>query len=228
MIRRPARIALLIAASLAGAAVPAAAQEQAPEPTGPTGGTQAADGQRLVVRPAALLRRTLAIAGSVSPGDAGRTVRIERLDASGGWIPVAEASAGGDGTFATRWKTDAAGRHTLRATVVRSGARAADAAPGMTANVSVFRRHVASWYGPGFFGRRTACGIKLTRRTLGVAHRRLPCGSKVEIYHRGRTVTVPVIDRGPFVRGRTWDLTAATAAALGVRSTTGVGTLLAP
>ena len=226
MSRRPARIALLLAAFLAGAAAPATGQQQAPATSGPTGGTeaQAAD-PGLVVRPAALLRRTLAIRGAVDAADAGRTVRVEREDAGGAWLPVAEAVVAGDGTYATRWRTDTAGRHTLRAVVVRAGARAANADAPPTARVTVFRRQVASWYGPGFFGRRTACGIRLRRTTLGVAHRKLPCGTEVELFHRGRTISVPVIDRGPFVRGRTWDLTAATAAALGVRSTTGVGAL---
>ena len=224
MSRRPARIALLLAASLAGAAPPAAAQQEAPGP--PTGGTEASTaGEGLVVRPAALLKRTLAIRGTVDLADAGRTVRIERQAPDGAWIPVAETLIAQDGTFATRWRTDTAGRHTLRAAVVRPGARAAEADAPATARVTVFRRQVASWYGPGFFGRRTACGIKLQRATLGVAHRTLPCGTQVELYHRGRTITVPVIDRGPFVRGRTWDLTAATARAVGVRATVGVGAL---
>lgn len=226
MSRRPARIALLLAAFLAGVAAPAAAQEQAPTASGPTGGTEAEAGDpRLVVRPAALLRRTLAISGAVDAADAGRTVRIDRQDPDGTWLPVTQATIAADGTYATRWRTDVAGRHTVRAIVVRPGARAADAEAPPVARVTVFRRQVASWYGPGFFGRRTACGTRLRRTTLGVAHRTLPCGTQVELYHQGRTITVPVIDRGPFARGRTWDLTAATANALGVRATTGVGAL---
>ena len=225
MPRRPARIALLLAASLAVLAVPASAQEQAPAATGPNGGTAAAPGDSgLVVRPAALLERALAIRGAVDTGDAGRTVRVERQDLSGAWLPVAETVVAADGSYATSWTPDVAGRHTLRATVVREGARAA-ANETPTARVTVFRRQVASWYGPGFWGRRTACGTRLKRTTLGVAHRSLPCGAQVELYHRGRTITVPVIDRGPFARGRTWDLTGATAKALGVTATTRVGAL---
>lgn len=63
-----------------------------------------------------------------------------------------------------------------------------------------------SWYGPGFYGRRTACGKAYTKQILGVAHRTLPCGTLVEFKYEGRTRTVPVIDRGPYVAGRTWDL----------------------
>jgi rare lipoprotein A (peptidoglycan hydrolase) len=66
-----------------------------------------------------------------------------------------------------------------------------------------------SWYGPGFYGKRTACGLAMTRTLIGVAHRSLPCGTKVTFRNpdNGRTVTAPVVDRGPYVRGRVWDLT---------------------
>lgn len=67
-----------------------------------------------------------------------------------------------------------------------------------------------SWYGPGFYGRRTACGQRLTRDLLGVAHRTMPCGSLVEFRWHNRSVTVPVVDRGPYVDGRQWDLTGGT------------------
>jgi rare lipoprotein A len=77
----------------------------------------------------------------------------------------------------------------------------------------------ATWYGPGFYGRRTACGSKLTHRTLGVAHKRLPCGTNVALRYRGRVVVVPVIDRGPYSRGVDYDLTYATARRLGMRQT---------
>jgi peptidoglycan hydrolase-like protein with peptidoglycan-binding domain len=77
----------------------------------------------------------------------------------------------------------------------------------------------ATWYGPGFYGRRTACGERLGPGTLGVAHRRLPCGTPVTFYRAGRFVTVPVIDRGPWRRGVSWDLTAAAARRLGLAAT---------
>jgi len=72
----------------------------------------------------------------------------------------------------------------------------------------------ATWYGPGFFGNETACGQTLTRRTVGVAHKTLPCGSKVVLRYKGRFVRTTVIDRGPFANGAKWDLTQATAQAL--------------
>ena len=52
----------------------------------------------------------------------------------------------------------------------------------------------------------------------GVAHKKLPCGTRVTFYHDGRFLTVPVIDRGPFRRGVAWDLTAAAAKQLGFRT----------
>ena len=66
-----------------------------------------------------------------------------------------------------------------------------------------------SWYGPEFYGKRTACGIAMTQQLLGVAHRSLPCGTLITFRNpaNGRTLTVPVVDRGPYVSGRDWDLT---------------------
>ena len=66
-----------------------------------------------------------------------------------------------------------------------------------------------SWYGPGFYDKRTACGMAMTRSLVGVAHRSLPCGTRITFRDpvSGRTVTAPVVDRGPYVPGRTWDLT---------------------
>jgi hypothetical protein len=68
-----------------------------------------------------------------------------------------------------------------------------------------------SWYGPGFYGSGTACGQLYTRVILGVAHRSLPCGTLVTFRNpqNGRQITVPVIDRGPYVSGRTWDMSRA-------------------
>lgn len=66
-----------------------------------------------------------------------------------------------------------------------------------------------SWYGPGLYGHGGACGIPggLQKDTVGVAHRTLPCGTKVTFRYQGRTVVARVIDRGPYVAGRTWDMT---------------------
>ena len=75
----------------------------------------------------------------------------------------------------------------------------------------MYRWSYASWYGPGLYGNRTACGQTLGYGTRGVAHKSLPCGAKVTFKKGEREVTVRVIDRGPFVGGREYDLTEATA-----------------
>jgi rare lipoprotein A (peptidoglycan hydrolase) len=82
-----------------------------------------------------------------------------------------------------------------------------------------------SWYGPGFYGKRTACGQALTTGLVGVAHRTLPCGTKVIFRNpsNGRVVTLSVVDRGPYVSGRDWDLTGGACTRLGACRT---GTLL--
>jgi rare lipoprotein A (peptidoglycan hydrolase) len=72
----------------------------------------------------------------------------------------------------------------------------------------------ASWYGPGLYGRKTACGQTLLPNTVGVAHKHLPCGTVVKFVYHGHTLVTQVIDRGPYVRGRAWDLTAAASEAL--------------
>jgi rare lipoprotein A (peptidoglycan hydrolase) len=74
---------------------------------------------------------------------------------------------------------------------------------------------IASWYGPGFYGNRTACGQIYTPEIIGVAHRTLRCGTLLVLEYRGRTMTVPVIDRGPYIAGRTLDLSNATRIAMG-------------
>lgn len=73
----------------------------------------------------------------------------------------------------------------------------------------------ATWYGPGFYGSHTACGQVLRPQTIGVAHRRLPCGTAVRFLYRGQQVVARVIDRGPYARGQTWDLTNGARRALG-------------
>jgi peptidoglycan hydrolase-like protein with peptidoglycan-binding domain len=88
-----------------------------------------------------------------------------------------------------------------------------------SALVGRMRARQATWYGPGFYGKRTACGGTLTPDTLGVAHKTLPCGTEVTFYYEGRFLTVKVIDRGPFSDSYSWDLTRAAARELGFKRT---------
>jgi rare lipoprotein A (peptidoglycan hydrolase) len=82
----------------------------------------------------------------------------------------------------------------------------------------------ASWYGPGFHGRRTASGEQFDSNALTAAHRTLPFGSRVRVVNKrtGDSVVVRINDRGPYVGGRVIDLSRASAEALGI---SGVGSV---
>lgn len=84
---------------------------------------------------------------------------------------------------------------------------------------------IATWFGPGFYGHKTACGQTLTPAVEGVANRTLPCGTLIKVAYRGRTLTVPVLDRGPYSHiGADWDLTAGAAEKLGITETVRIRT----
>jgi rare lipoprotein A len=229
---RPCGLRLLCLLALAAlAAAPAAASADPPAsggaeapPPGSTGGTVSAEGSvAITARAGTMLRRVARFRGSVPAAEAGRTVTVERFDELGqAWIAVATATVAGDGSYLARWRADRSGRHRVRAVLHRPGAATA-ASASAEVTVTVHRSARATWYGPGFYGRRTACGQKMTRSLVGVAHKRLPCGTQVALLYRGRTITVPVVDRGPFRPGTRWDLTSATAEALGFEHTDRVG-----
>lgn len=83
---------------------------------------------------------------------------------------------------------------------------------------------LASWYGPGFHGRRTANGEKFNQNELTAAHKTLPFNTRVRVtsVSNGQSVIVTINDRGPYVRGRMIDLSSAAARAIGLRGR-GVG-----
>lgn len=81
---------------------------------------------------------------------------------------------------------------------------------------------MASWYGPGFYGKITADGTKMQRNSKWVAHKELPFGTKVKFTYKEKTITLLVKDRGPFVGDRVWDFTEAAAEEIGLKSD-GVG-----
>lgn len=83
---------------------------------------------------------------------------------------------------------------------------------------------VASWYGPGFHGRKTASGQRFNANGHTAAHRRLPFGTRIRFEHRGRSAVCTINDRGPFIRGREYDLSAGCARAIGFH---GVGKIRA-
>ncbi len=94
----------------------------------------------------------------------------------------------------------------------------AAAARGAASPKAALQRGVASWYGPGFHGRRTASGERFDTNSLTAAHRTLPFGTRVRVVHErtGRSVVVRINDRGPFTRGRVIDLARGSAQALGL------------
>jgi rare lipoprotein A len=224
------RIAVpLLAAALA--LLPAAASAQDDPSTGGTAAPEAAPAEAISATPHVLVGKVARFSGSFQTHDAGSTVTIERFDEKTlAWAAVTTAQVQPDGSYSATWVADLPGRHRTRASLASApahnpdgGAAAFSAASGVEASMTVYRPARASWYGPGFYGRRTACGQRMTRTLLGVAHRSLPCGSQIAINYDGRSITVPVVDRGPYVRGRRWDLTAATAKALGFTFTDRVG-----
>jgi rare lipoprotein A len=97
--------------------------------------------------------------------------------------------------------------------------------PSTPAQAKVHTTGITTWFGPGFYGQKTACGQTLTPGVVGVANRTLPCGTLVKVTYKGRALTVPVVDRGPYSDiGADWDLTAGAAEALGIEDTVRIGT----
>ena len=155
------------------------------------------------------------IRGRVAPGNAGR-----RIGVSVGGSTIHTHTRKG-GRFRAVWHPHRTG--TFSAHVAAHGDLVAGGSRDYAGRVTVFRPAQASWYGPGFYGHRTACGQTLEPSTLGVANRTLPCGTRVTLRYGSRQVTVPVIDRGPYAAGREYDLTQATKERLHFGST---GTVL--
>ena len=149
------------------------------------------------------------VAGAVDPSLAGVAVALE-VRSGHAWRVVARARSIAGGRYRLTFAPRSAGRELAR---IEVGADGVDE-PGVRriAPVNAFRLAEASWYGPGG---TTACGQQLTGATLGVANKTLACGTLVTLRYGSRTVRVPVIDRGPYVAGREFDLTAATKQALG-------------
>src|SRR3954452_396301 len=178
-------------------------------------------GVSLTARPEATVGRPAVGRGNAAPSAAGRQVKLQLQDPRTlAWSAVARTRIAPAGSFAARWLPRHIGRFALR--VVLRGA-------STPFSVTVYRPALATWYGPGFWGNQTACGVPLTADLQGVAHRTLPCGTLVSISYEGRSIVVPVVDRGPYgVAGAEWDLTQAAAFALGMTATSTVGALRLP
>ncbi|MGI9183478.1 MAG: septal ring lytic transglycosylase RlpA family protein [Solirubrobacteraceae bacterium] len=193
--------------------------------------TASGNGVTLTTNASALLRKGLSFSGNAPARAAGQTIRIQRLghQTKWHWARTVQTTVGSDGSYSVDWNTNHIGRFLIRAVLSGSAnATAASAANDPTVTTTVYRQAIATQYGPGFYGQRTACGHRLTRTTIGVANRTLKCGSHVAILYRGKTLTVPVIDRGPYANHADWDLTEATGHALGISGTATIGAVSLP
>lgn len=162
-----------------------------------------------------LARGKVKLMGTVAPGGA-HTVEI---DVNG--ERVKELRSDAEGRFHGRWSPGTPGVYKLEAIV--KGVGVAPVSSGHK-RLNAYRAVQASYYGPGLYGNHVACGGVLTPNKLGVANKTLPCGTRVTLRHGTKSLTVPVIDRGPYAGNRVYDLTAATKNRLGFGST---GTVLA-
>ena len=220
-------------ASSGGAAAPGSDVLAAPTATGllPTGGALAT----MPLRPdtlqpppgGALVGHVTTVRGQLTVRDADRTVLIECFDAKRGWQVVASGRTTAVGAFSVSLRPKHIGRYMFRATTAEA-ATATTSAATPSAPIEIYRPVVATIFGVGDYGGRTACGQILTPQLLGVAHLTLPCGTRVDITHGDHTISVPVVDRGPYVGGVSYDLTTATALALGIDDTAHIGALAIP
>ena len=131
-----------------------------------------------------------------------------------GWRTLSLAHTGSRGRFHMSYMPRRLGSRLLR--LHFTGDAFAQTARRRLGRLNVYRLAGASWYGGGG---GLACGGELTSSTLGVANKTLPCGTLVTLHYGDHTVRVPVVDRGPYVAGRDFDLTEATKRALGFGDT---------
>jgi rare lipoprotein A len=168
----------------------------------------------------AIVRAVAVVRGHLARARARAAVVLDVFDAQRGWLPVGRSKTDAGGDFAVPWRPPHIGRFLLRAS-----AAGIPATTDPVAAIEVYRSVIATYFGPGSYGTRTACGQILTPQLVGVAHKTLPCGTMVDIVYGSQTISVPVVDRGPFANGASFDLTMAAAQALGVTDTVRIGAL---
>jgi rare lipoprotein A len=157
----------------------------------------------------------VSVKGKVAEPETRRTAKLQ-IQRGHRWVTLDRA------------RTNRAGKFVLRDRVrgplsTRARLRMSTGETRSLGRLNVYRHALASWYGPGLFGNKLSCGGRLTPGTLGVAHKTLPCGTRVTLRRGDRVIRVRVVDRGPYVGGREFDLTSATRAKLHFG---GVGSLL--
>jgi rare lipoprotein A len=160
----------------------------------------------------------IAVRGKVRPSGRHRIKVVFRGPDAG----VVGATTRANGTFALDWSPAQIGNYSVRAFGIHD--RHTHGSSSKARRLTTYRQAGASYYGPGLYGNGVACGGTLMPGTLGVANKTLPCGTMVKLRYHGHAITVPVIDRGPYVAGRDYDLTEATRNRLGFP---GVGIVLA-
>jgi rare lipoprotein A len=199
--------------TLGGAAV-----AQTPAPDADAAAASKRSDSKLVVRAKRLnvrAGRTAVVRGVLRPVQSHRIVRLERLQ-RGRWRQIDADLTSRRGRYVLAHRTRAADTSLVR--VRFGGDRTARPAKRVVGRLNVFRPALASWYGPGLYGNALGCGGRLSPGTVGVAHKSLPCGTTVVLRRGSRTVRARVIDRGPYVGSREFDLTAATKYRLGFGS----------
>ena len=223
--------AIVIAGALStAAAAPAVAQTPTPRPApAPKTTSKGAPGLvpakpaksrgsfavRSTRRNVTLGERTL-VKGALRPARAGRRVQLQ-VGTAEGWKTVARDVTSRRGAWRLRFTPDTPSAMPTR--VAFAGDARTHAVARNIGTINVFRRALASWYGPGLYGGQLACGGRLSPGTLGVAHKELLCGTRVTLRHGGKSVRVSVVDRGPYVGAREFDLTSATRSRLGFSGT---------
>ena len=188
----------------------------------PAVGAAAPDGPAVPVSVAgrlAISRRSLdvlaghraVVGGTLHPAVAGRRVVLQEREGRA-WVTLAATRTDRLGRYRLRFTPHSAGSGAVRVRFPGDGINAATRQGA--GRLNAYRMAGASWYSGGG---TTACGGSVSG--LGVANKTLPCGTMVTLRYNGRSVRVPVIDRGPYVAGRDYDLTPATKAALGFGDT---------
>ncbi len=161
--------------------------------------------------------RHAVVAGTVQPRVAGLIASLQ-VRKGNRWYTIDRDRTGRSGRYRLHDRRKYPASMIARVHVRGNG----DQAKRRIGRLNVYREALASWYGPGFYGRQTGCGGTLGYSQLGVANKTLPCGTKVTLRHNGRKIRVPVIDRGPYSGAREFDLTAATARKLHFRGHGGI------
>ncbi len=168
----------------------------------------------------ALLSSAVSIAGAAVTGEPA----FAAGNAAGASSTGGSSAATGSGAAAG---SDAIGGSSSSSAETQSSPGSQDSGSGASKAAGIVQSGIATWYGPGLYGHKTACGQRLTPAVVGVASRTLACGTLVKVSYDGRSKIVPVLDRGPYAHnGASWDLTAGAATALDITETVRISALV--